>query len=73
MSNPHSFLPRSLGTDNKSIADSAEKPSVHPSTKHVLSVVEGLRANGEGLDNVNYFPFMLSLVEAFLGFFSRIK
>ena len=32
----------------------------------------GLRANGEGIDNVKNFLFMLSLVEALLGFFSRI-
>ena len=44
--------------------DSAEKPSVHPS-----------RASGrtvERLKSLEIFPFMLSLVEAFLGFFSRI-
>lgn len=32
-----------------------------------------LRANGEGIYNVNHFPFMLSPVEAFLRFFSRIN
>jgi len=43
--------------------DSAEKPSVHPS-----------RASGrtEAVEIIGDFPFMLSLVEAFIGFFSRI-
>jgi hypothetical protein len=44
--------------------DSAEKPSVHPS-----------RASGrteERWKSFGVFPFMLSLVEAFIGFFSRI-
>jgi hypothetical protein len=32
----------------------------------------GLRTNGGGAEMVGEFPFMLSTVEAFLGFFSRI-
>jgi hypothetical protein len=40
------------------------KTPVHPSAR--------LRANGEGIENLKNFPFMLILVEAFLGFFSRI-
>jgi hypothetical protein len=33
--------------------------------------IEG--TNGAGVEIIGEFPFMLSLVEAFLGFFSRIK
>ena len=44
--------------------DSAEKPSVHPSSS--------LRTNGGAVETVGDFPFMLSPVEAFIGFFSRI-
>jgi len=45
------------------INDSAEKPCVHPSS---------LRTNGGASEIIGDFPFMLSLVEAFIGFFSRI-
>jgi len=43
--------------------DSAEKPSVHPSRTWT---------NGGAGEIIGDFPFMLSLVEAFIGFFSRI-
>ena len=36
-----------------------EKPSVHPS--------EGIRTNGGAVEILGDFPFMLSLVEAFIG------
>jgi hypothetical protein len=39
---------------------------------HSQSLSTGLRTNGEGIENLEKFPFMLSLVEAFLGFFRRI-
>ena len=44
-------------------SDSAEKPCRSPST--------ALRTNGNALDRIEKFPFMLSLIEAFLSF-SRI-
>jgi hypothetical protein len=52
--------------------DSAEKLSVHPSSASVcFEFIEG--TNGGAVENVGDIPVMLSLVEAFLGFFSRIK
>jgi hypothetical protein len=36
-------------------------------------ILEGHRTNGGTVKLIGDFPFMLSLVEAFLGFFSRIK
>ena len=41
--------------------------------KTLRSSFENLRTNGGGAEMVGEFPFMLSLVEAFLGFFSRIR
>jgi hypothetical protein len=45
--------------------DSAESLSVHPS--------RSLRTNGGVIEILGGFPFMLSRVEAFLGFFSGIR
>jgi len=36
--------------------------------KNLRSPFEGLRTNGGAIEMVGDFPFMLSLVEAFLGF-----
>jgi hypothetical protein len=44
--------------------DSAEKLSVHPS--------KNLRMNGGVVEMMEDCPFMLSLVEAYLRFFTRI-
>jgi hypothetical protein len=46
------------------ISISAEKASVHPSRTS--------GRNGGAVEIIGNFPFMLSRVEAFLGFFSRI-
>jgi len=40
--------------------------------KNLRSSFESLRTNGGAVEIIRDFPFMLSLVEAFLGFFSRI-
>jgi hypothetical protein len=40
--------------------------------KNLCSSFESLRTNGEEVEIIGGFPFMLSLVEAFLGF-SRIR
>jgi len=45
--------------------DSAEKPSVHPSRASARTK--------QRLKSLENFPFMLSLVEAFIGFFSGIR
>ncbi len=47
-----------------SLLDSAEKPSFNPSTK--------LRANGNYIENIDDFPFMLSPSKHEKSFFSRI-
>ena len=41
--------------------------------KNPRSSFENLRTNGGAIEIIGDFPFMLSLVEAFIGFFSRIK
>jgi hypothetical protein len=41
--------------------------------KNLRSSFESLRTNGGALEILGDFPFMLSPVEAFLGFFSRIN
>ena len=41
--------------------------------KTLRSSFECLRTNGGVVEIIGEFPFMLSQVEAFLGFFSRIK
>jgi len=40
--------------------------------KHVLSQVEGLRANGACVENIDDFPFMLSLSKREKSFFSNL-
>jgi len=40
--------------------------------KNLRSSFESLRTNGGASEIIGDFPFMLSLVEAFIGFFSRI-
>src|SRR3990172_7072123 len=40
--------------------------------KNLRSSFESLRTNGGASEIIGNFPFMLSLVEAFIGFFSRI-
>jgi len=40
--------------------------------KNPRSSFENLRTNGGAIEIIGHFPFMLSLVEAFIGFFSRI-
>ena len=40
--------------------------------KTLRSSFEGLRTNGGEVEIFGDFPFMLSLVDAFIGFFSRI-
>ena len=40
--------------------------------KNLRSSFENLRTNGGALEMIGDFPFMLSQVEAFFGFFSRI-
>jgi len=54
------------------LKDSAEKPSVHPSraSEPVLSLSK--ERTEERLKSLENIPFMLSLVEAFIGLFSRI-
>jgi len=50
----------------------------HPVTLFVILlksppfILRGLRTNGGAIESVVVFPFMLSLVEAFLGFFGGI-
>jgi hypothetical protein len=41
--------------------------------KNPRSSFENLRTNGGAIEIIGDFPFMLSLVEAFIGFFSRIE
>jgi hypothetical protein len=41
--------------------------------KNLRSSFESLRTNGGALEIIGNFPFTLSYVEAFLGFFSRIS
>jgi len=41
--------------------------------KNLRSSFESLRANGGAVEIIGDFPFMLSRVEAFIGFFSTIE
>ena len=61
---------RRCAGDKIARTDSAEKAYVHPS-RAGPELGEG--TNGGVVEISEDFPFMLSLVEAFLGFFSRIK
>jgi len=48
------------------------KPGFRFCSKTLRSSFESLRTNGGAVEIIGDIPFILSLVEAFIGFFSRI-